>query len=274
MQPPVEDYLPAATPIFGGSDLQQAGRCQRPRGLRDHLLMYTSSGHCRIRFPGGELVTEAGDMVLIAPWSPQDYGPDPGRGPWGVIWAVFQAQPAWLDYLAWPEASPGIARLPLDDLQIRRQAVARLDEAQALSMGGLPNRAALAMNALEAALLWCWNQWRGATRLDPRIKRAVAWMCGHLAEPIDLSRAAHEAGLSLPHFARLFRRHVGTTPQRFLEERRIERACALLRATALPVKEVAERTGFASAFYFSSRFRRRMKRSPRDYRRISDGAPG
>ena len=266
MRRPADEYLPAATPIFGGKSDNIGGRCLRPHGIRDHLLMYTTAGACQVAWDQGSLRAEPGDMVLITPWTPHDYGRVEQLGAWGVIWAVFQARPHWLDYLAWPESAPGIARLRLADPALQAAAVAHLDGAQALSKGALPNRDLLAMNALEGALLWCWNQWRGTSRIDPRIKTAVAMMCDHLADPIDSTAAAQAAGLSLPHFVRLFRRSIGTTPQRFLEDRRLEQACALLRSTPLSVQEVAQRSGFASPFYFSTRFKRRMKASPKHYR--------
>src|SRR4051812_14721929 len=128
-----DQYLPPATPIFGGRSEHIGGPVLRPDGIGDHLLMYTFSGACRVGWAGGELVAEPEDMVLIAPWVAHDYGPPPERRPWGVIWAVFQARPDWIEWMDWPEAAPGIARLRLTDPAMRAQAVARLDEAQALS---------------------------------------------------------------------------------------------------------------------------------------------
>ncbi len=270
-----DDYIPAATPIYGGHNQHSGRPVWRERGIRDHLVMYTFSGSCRVawtssgsastaRMPGS-IVAVPGDIVLIAPRVAHDYGPPPGTS-WGVIWAVFQSRPQWLEWMDWPEVAPGISLLRLTEATVRERVVARLDEAQALSLGGLPNRDLLAMNALEGAFLWCWNQSRGSSRLDQRLKRAIGVMCDRLAEPIDLGTAARAAGVSKSHFSRLFRQHLGTTPQRFLEERRIERACALLRATPLSVQDVAQQTGFASPFYFSLRFKRRIGYAPRAYR--------
>lgn len=58
----------------------------------------------------------------------------------------------------------------------------------------------------------------------------------------------------------LFRRFhelYGTSPKRFLDDLRLEHARALLRDPALGVAEVARRSGFASARYFSRAFRGR-----------------
>ena len=55
---------------------------------------------------------------------------------------------------------------------------------------------------------------------------------------------------------------------------RVDRACELLRATALPVTEIALRCGFGSASYFGKLFRARMGSSPTAYRRAHAGASG
>ena len=262
-----DDYCPPAAPIFGGRmDFINHDDCWRERGIRDHLLMYTSAGSGRIGWRGGEIRTSIGDIDLISPKVPHDYGRAPGAECWGVLWVVFNAAPDWIDWMDWPEAAPGIGHLRLNDPTVRAQVEARLDEARLLSAGGLPNRDLLAMNALEAALLWCWNEARGGSRVDQRLKRGIAYICERLGHAQDVAAAARVAGVSASHLTRLFRRHLGTSPQRFLEDRRIERAGALLRATPLGIAEIAEETGFASAFYFATRFKRRTGQTPSAYR--------
>jgi AraC family transcriptional regulator, arabinose operon regulatory protein len=260
-------YCPPAAPIAGGRSLLAAGgNTWRGRGIADWLLWYTHHGACRITAGSRDLITSEGEAVLMAPRTPHDYGSvAPG---WGVVWAVFQPPRHWHEWLRWPEIVPGVMRLRLSE-QARPRVLERLDAAQVLARGNLPGRDLLAMNSLEAALLWCRTCLPDpdASPLDARVKRVVDHMCEHLHEPIDLRSAARIAGVSAPHLARLFSRHLGTSVQRFLEERRLERARQLLIGTALPVQRVAEQTGFASPFYFSLRFKRRCGLSPSEFRR-------
>jgi AraC family transcriptional regulator of arabinose operon len=259
----VDDYCAPAAPIYGDRFAEASG-AWRSRGIGDWLIMLTFAGECRIAYPGGEHRSRPGDIDLIAPRVPQDYGRLPD-GRWGVLWVVFQPRPEWLEWLQWPGPATGYGHLHLGDAQVRERVERHLDDAQGLARAGLPNRDLLAMNALEAALLWCWNA-GGNSRGEPRLRRAVEHICRELARPLSLSHMARAAGVSKPHFSRLFRRHLGTTPQRFLEDRRLERACELLRATPLPVQEIAERCGFSSPFYFTARFTRRFGVAPRRYR--------
>ena len=66
--------------------------------------------------------------------------------------------------------------------------------------------------------------------------------------------------------ARAFQRSVGEPPLAYVARRRIETAKTLLRSSALPVADIAARSGFASASYFSTAFRRHTGHSPSEYR--------
>ena len=67
------------------------------------------------------------------------------------------------------------------------------------------------------------------------------------------------------HFLRCFAATYGSTPARYLAERRIERAQDLLRATNLTVTEVCFLVGYSSLGSFSSRFRELVGVSPSTY---------
>jgi AraC family transcriptional regulator len=62
--------------------------------------------------------------------------------------------------------------------------------------------------------------------------------------------------MSLYHFARLFKRTTGVSPHRFLVQRRIEQARALLAAQTLPIAEIARSVGFRTPSHFATIFRR------------------
>lgn len=68
-------------------------------------------------------------------------------------------------------------------------------------------------------------------------------------------------------FARWFKRQLGTTPHAWLTERKLERACSLLRFTALSIESIAEELGFCDRFYFSRVFRRHRGCSPSSFRK-------
>lgn len=97
-----------------------------------------------------------------------------------------------------------------------------------------------------------------------RLLRARDVLDRDYAEPLDVPAVAY---MSPAHFSRKFRALFGETPHRHLQRRRVERACALLRDSALPVTEVAWAVGFESLGTFSRTFTAIIGRSPSRYRR-------
>jgi len=71
---------------------------------------------------------------------------------------------------------------------------------------------------------------------------------------ISLGDLAHAVGLSRFHFARAFAATTGTSPYAFLTAQRTKLASDLLASTALPLEEVALRSGLGTA----TRLRRAM----------------
>lgn len=100
-----------------------------------------------------------------------------------------------------------------------------------------------------------------------RLLRARDAMDRDFAEPLDVPSLAKVALMSPAHFSRKFRATFGETPHRYLQRRRIERACAMLRDTETSVTEIALAVGFDSLGTFSRTFHTVIGRSPTQYRR-------
>lgn len=97
------------------------------------------------------------------------------------------------------------------------------------------------------------------------IRRALAYIGDRPCQPIALHELAAAAGLSPYHFAREFRRQVGQTPARYVEQARIAMAMQMISAEALPLSEVALATGFADQSHFTRRFRHHVGCTPGEF---------
>ena len=87
-----------------------------------------------------------------------------------------------------------------------------------------------------------------------------------LEEPPTLDSLAAEAGLSLFHFAREFRRTTGLPPHRYILRRQLDRATILLADRHLAIVDVAVASGFAHASHLARHLRRRTGLSPDAFR--------
>jgi AraC family transcriptional regulator of arabinose operon len=259
--------------VTGLVPLPLGASCWREHGVKDWLFMCSISGEGTVRFEDGRSFAQPQfDLVLIRPWIRHDYCTTEGsRRPWNVLWYVFQPRPEWLALLDWPAMGPGILRLRIGDPLSRRAVIARLNDVHRLATGRGRHRAMAAMNALESALLMCdaHNPNSEQARLDPRLRRAMDFICRNLARPLQLGTIAGSAGISVSHLLRLFRHHAGTSPSKFVELQRLERARQMLEATPLTVQSIAWEVGFENPFYFTQRFKRQTGLSPREFRRKS-----
>jgi AraC-like DNA-binding protein len=86
---------------------------------------------------------------------------------------------------------------------------------------------------------------------------------------IGIPELAAQAGYSTEHFIRAFRAAYGQTPGRYRTERRVERACDLLRSVNLTVTEICYLVGFTSLGSFSARFSEVTGMSPTGYRQAA-----
>jgi transcriptional regulator GlxA family with amidase domain len=94
----------------------------------------------------------------------------------------------------------------------------------------------------------------------------LQWMRGKLSEPLSLADIAAHAMMSRRSLARHFRAQTGTTPLRWLLAQRIQRARELLETTSLPLRRVAQATGFGSLETLRHHFTRQVGTTPSAYR--------
>jgi transcriptional regulator GlxA family with amidase domain len=72
--------------------------------------------------------------------------------------------------------------------------------------------------------------------------------------------------MSARNFARLFKREIGKTPGKHIEDLRLEAARRQLESTSRSTDEIAEACGLASAEVLRRIFRRRLRITPGQYR--------
>jgi len=102
------------------------------------------------------------------------------------------------------------------------------------------------------------------------IRKIHTFMRKHLSDPITLENLAAAAGLTKYHFLRQYRAKTGKTPVQVLWEIRCSEAVSLLKYTALPIKEIAARTGFSDLAHFSRRIKAFSGLMPRQFRKAKD----
>lgn len=101
-----------------------------------------------------------------------------------------------------------------------------------------------------------------------QLQPVLRYIDTHLADLLPNAKLAEVAHASESHFIRLFRRTLGCTPARHVQERRVSAAAELLLRTSLSIDEIAERCGFANRYHFSRVFAQRMAHPPARFRAV------
>ena len=179
------------------------------------------------------------------------------------------AQRGLLDDLVRAPLRPGCAFDDPSLAAVLREMVREIER-------GCPNGALFAESLSVGVALHLWRT--RSTRPGPAARErgrlsALQWtrveelIASELASDLSLSALSEALGLSKPHFVRLFRRTAGTSPHRYVMQRRIERARELIVASQVPLIDVASEAGFASQSHLNRLFRKTYGITPGDARR-------
>ncbi|MDT7815181.1 MAG: AraC family transcriptional regulator [Acidobacteriaceae bacterium] len=104
---------------------------------------------------------------------------------------------------------------------------------------------------------------------DRRVRRVLDYVEEHLCDDIAVADLANIACLSIFHFTRAFSSTTGVPPHRYVSQRRLERAKAMIAVEGTSIAETAFACRFASQSSFTRAFRRATGMTPAEYRRTS-----
>jgi AraC family transcriptional regulator len=99
------------------------------------------------------------------------------------------------------------------------------------------------------------------------LRRVLAYVEEHLAEEIAVADLANVACLSIFHFTRAFAAAKGVPPHRYVSQRRLENAKAMIAMGRTSLDEIALDSRFSSQSSFTRAFRRATGKTPAEYRR-------
>jgi AraC family transcriptional regulator len=106
-----------------------------------------------------------------------------------------------------------------------------------------------------------------------RLARVVDFVEAHITDEFAVADMARTACLSPAHFARQFKVTTGLTPHRFVSERRLALAKAMLIEPDRPIADIALAAGFSSQANFSRAFRGATGLTPGQFRAQEIGGP-
>jgi AraC-like DNA-binding protein len=113
---------------------------------------------------------------------------------------------------------------------------------------------------------------KGSAPTPRRIDRVVGWIHREFGRELTVAEAARIARITPGGFSRYFRKEVGKTFTRYVNDVRCGEACIRLRHSDRAVALIAAECGFETMSHFNRQFRLRVGSTPREFRR--GRAPG
>lgn len=95
----------------------------------------------------------------------------------------------------------------------------------------------------------------------------VQYINDHFSEPIEVTRLAEIACLSISQFDRRFKAVFGQSPLKYITKTRIDAACVQLDKTRHSITQIAYGTGFRDHSYFTKVFYKLTGTTPIQYRK-------
>lgn len=264
---------------FGRVTLYQLDRDLAMHAHREgHLIFYVSGKHAAITIDRERSAIDTVTAAAVSPWQPHNF--HCGNRDSGSLFLVLYIRPEWFLELSrtirfgLKFGSTDIAVSACMHGLVNRISAMLLDEE---TDGELVEQQLFDLTQESFRQSWRESSGDGADELpnnsprDFRIRNSIKLMKSRLAEgdSILLDSIARGAGISRPHFFKLFKENVGLTPNIYLNTLRMESAIERLTQSDDAVTSIGLDLGFSSQASFTRFFASNVGIPPSDYRRVA-----
>lgn len=273
---------------FGRVVVYQLNRSMATHVHREgHLLFYLKGARPSVWVDGEATPVGPGQAAAVNPWEPHEFHTCPSGA--DCLFLIVYVDPDWIKKVGadW-DAAVNFSRPDLQVTLEMMREITGITETLRKQMSETEEaeRRTVDDGAVSASLLrlvkMCLEQsWAGKGTdivrsnmdselhcTDPRVRKALSLMRAEPANDVSLDQIARDAGLSRPHFFKLFKEQTGITPNLYLNTLRMERAIEYLADSEMSVTEIAYDLGFASQASFTRFFSMNVGIPPSDYRRV------
>ncbi len=104
-------------------------------------------------------------------------------------------------------------------------------------------------------------------RKELYIRKAVEYIAMNYSMDINISEMAAYVGLDRSYLYTIFKEHLKVSPQEFLINYRIDKACELMTNNTLSIGDISRSVGYQDQLLFSKVFKKVKGEAPRNYRK-------
>lgn len=238
---------------------------ERKSGSDQYILIYCIEGEGDIYLHDTAYVLKANSYFIIPRNVPHRYT-SYGANSWSIYWVHFSGELAPLIYSRFaPDGEPAVVAVPYDEARIKL-----FEQIFHLVEHSYNERE---MEVLNFNLLAFVNSLIYHAEANPAIHKddvvgsSIAFMKKHLREKFSIEDLAQQQGISVSHYARIFKQKTGTSPINYFNQLKVQKACQHLYFTDRTIKEISVELGMDDQYYFSRLFTKVIGVSPAHYRK-------
>lgn len=217
----------------------------------------------------------ANSGTAVNPWQPHNFLP--GNTLVGSVFLTLYINPIW--FLEFGRSGTSALRFGRNTIEVTAQIQRLVSLVTTLLLedeqGDLFDGYLYELTRESFEQTWQWTQgemsvgeqWQRVS--DYRIRNSIRLMKERIGDELALNDIAREAGMSRPHFYKLFRQNVGLTPNMYLNTLKMETSIGRLTQSADSITEIGFDLGFSSQASFTRFFTSNVGIPPTDYRRAT-----
>jgi AraC-like DNA-binding protein len=255
---------------FGRATVYQLNRPFNVHAHREgHLIFHIGGTPGCVEVLEQPMPVREDTVVAVNPWEPHNFLPKDLAD--GALFLVLYVNAEWF---------AGVRGLRFGCTTFKRTPTLDRNVQQAAAMiCGAPSLKSLD-GELRSLIDACHEEsWRQADALpddragtavtDFRVRKSIRLLAESAGAEIELDAIAREAGLSRPHFYKLFRTQTGVTPHLYVNTILMEKALDSLVASEASIADIGFDLGFSSQSAFTHFFAGNVGMAPTDYRRAA-----
>lgn len=237
----------------------------RPSGSKHHIFIFNTSGNgfCRILDTVYEIPPY--HLLVIPAKTSHHYGAHE-KTPWNIYWLHCKGN--LVDkYIQQSQSSPNPYIFKLNNsaeiLNLFEQCLSALKDNMHSDKNAPYLHKMMATFYLEKKEVK-----NSQSKIsETRIVQSIHWMQENLTQSPSLQSLSSLSHLSTAQYSALFKEQTGTSPLRFFNRLKMQRACSLIINTSSPINLIALDLGYEDPFYFCRIFKKIIGVSPLQYRK-------
>ena len=253
---------------YCGMEECDPGHAYGPTTRTEYLLHYILSGKGMYEADGKRYHLKKHDAFIIFPDEYTFYKAD-DQDPWTYIWIGFGGIKAETS-LSYASLSKENRTCRFDCENILVKCIKGMLGASKLTYANDLKRESYLLMFLSSLI----NEKHGTNGhhsihdypFQVYVEHALEFIEHNYEKDIKVSDIANYIGIDRSYLTNIFKKSMNTSPQQYLVNYRLDKACGLLKTTSLPVNLVAAKVGYDNPLSFSKVFKLFYNMSPTAYR--------